>query len=81
MLLGTPEAFLSPALTYHSEGPFHGELLENLGKKLETWLPTHLIPVFRTQGWQVDFYEFKGSQNLYGEFKVYMVISRTARAV
>lgn len=71
MLLGTPEAFLSAVLTYHSEGPFHGELLENLGKELKTWLPTHLIPVFRSQRWQVDFCEFK----------VYMVISRIARAV
>lgn len=56
-------------------------MLEILGKKLESWLPTHLIPVFRSQRWQVDFYEFKGSQNLHDEFKVYMVISRTARAV
>ena len=37
ILGGTPEAFLSPALTYHSEGPFHDELLENPGKKPESW--------------------------------------------
>lgn len=44
-------------------------------------MPTHLIPLFRSQKWQVDFCEFKGSQNLHGEFKVYMVVSRTARAM
>lgn len=58
-------------------------MLENLGKKLESWawLLSPLIPVLRSQGWQVGFCEFKGSQGLHGAFKVYIVNYRTTRAM